>query len=286
MITRLLLLLALATVTLAGAEQVYRGQARPVIERIELTDGRVLEQARILGDSAFTVTIAHAGRIEKIEKAVLPPDLARQWPVDQAKAAQEERDRAAAAARHARDTARAQRINEAVRREQIREAKAQQRVNAQLDAKRARDDAQEARRAAATTALRERSRDDLHLDGFTRTAAGVRLTVRNLADAPRRLDVRALRGLALDGTTLEPTGLAPASLRESAAPDLRSGESRVFNVSFSRPVLALAWADRADLGWHGADGAAVEPAAAIAAEQARLRQAAVDRRAAALVEVK
>ena len=266
------------------AAEVYQGKARPVISRIELTDGRVLEQAQILGDSAYTVTVKHGRTVEKISKELLPPDLAAQWPVDRAKAAREEYDAQQAAARREAERKKGAKIAERVRKEQIREAQDSLKRNAKLDEQRAKDEKKRAEelaeRRTVMEQLRARSRDELFLGGFGRMAGpdGVRVTVRNVGDSDRRLDWRQLRALTADGAIV-PAADVVFALKERASYDLATGESRAFRLDFKRhDIVALGWADREDLGWSNADGARVEAAQAIAAERERRAAARLEER--------
>jgi hypothetical protein len=283
----LVITVCLAAAVLATATEVYEGKPPPIIERIELTDGRVLEQAQILGDTAYTVTVRHGSRVEKIDKAILPEELRRQWPVSANRAAAEKREAEKLAKQQEAARRKAERIREAVRREQIREAKESAARNAKLDAERRRQEEERARVAAAIEQLRARSRDGVLLSGFSRDfgSTAVRLQVRNLQDAPRRLEWRSLQALTLEGATV-PAADVRFALKESASYDLATRQSRSFTVVFNRTdIVALGWADRPDLGWVGKDGAAVEPAAAIAAEKQRRVEQLVEKRKRQLVPV-
>lgn len=291
--TRLILCcLLLALGPLLPAQQVYQGKARPVIERVELTDGRVLEQAQILGDSAHTVTIRHGSRVEKIEKKLLPPPLAAQWPVDLARAAREESDARQAAARRAKDLEQAARLAERVRQENIREAAESARRNAHLDAERAKKAADDAKLAADQRAvldqLRLRAREGVFLGAFGRVGGpdGVRVTVRNLDDGHRRLDWRQIRGLTADGKIVPATDVV-FTLRERVSYDLSGGERRAFRLEFKRhDIVALGWADREDLGWSSASAERVEAAAALEAERERRAAARIAERQSKLQPVR
>lgn len=56
---------------------------------ITLKDGRVLEDAVVLKQDAGTITVRHSGGFTQFEKTKLPDDLATQYPVDEAAAAQQ-----------------------------------------------------------------------------------------------------------------------------------------------------------------------------------------------------
>lgn len=282
-----LMFLFFTSVASAAEPSLYRGKPPPVIERVELTDGRVLEQAQILGDSAYTVTIRHGGQVEKIEKALLPEDLRRKWPVSEARAAVERREAEKLAKRQEADRRKAERIREAVRREQLREAKESAARNAKLDEERKRREEARAAAAAALEQLRARSRDGMLLAGFSRDhgSNAVRVQVRNLRDGPGRLEWRSLHALTLEGTTVAAVDVRFA-LKESASYDMATGQSRGFTVVFNRSdLVAIGWGDRPDLGWIGRDGTTVDAGIAIAGEKERLRQATIEKRKAALVPV-
>lgn len=68
---------------------------RTTWERVELGDGRVLEKARATGTDARSVTFAHAGGLTKVDKRLLPPELAELFPFDAREAGQEARVQAA-----------------------------------------------------------------------------------------------------------------------------------------------------------------------------------------------
>lgn len=53
---------------------------------ITLTDGRVLRDAKVLGQSPTTITVRHSEGFSQVEKAKLPPGLAELYPIDQAAA--------------------------------------------------------------------------------------------------------------------------------------------------------------------------------------------------------
>lgn len=71
---------------------------------IALSDGRIFREAKIVSQSPTTVTIRHAAGFDQVPKAKLPPDLAAQYPSDDAAASLE----AAAAEKRAAATAAAQ----------------------------------------------------------------------------------------------------------------------------------------------------------------------------------
>ena len=108
------------------------------VERLELPDGRVFEQVRILSESALFVTLRHAGGMAQVEKALLPPDLQDKYPED-LKAA--ERDRARTEAeRSRREDQQAKRTRARVK-QRVERAAAQQ-GNAEAErARSARDEA-------------------------------------------------------------------------------------------------------------------------------------------------
>lgn len=67
---------------------------RTTWERVELRDGRVFEKARVTSSDARSVTFAHAGGLAKVDKRLLPADLAAQFPFDAREAALEARTQA------------------------------------------------------------------------------------------------------------------------------------------------------------------------------------------------
>lgn len=90
---------------------------RTTWERVELRDGRVLESARAAGADARSVTFAHTGGLTKVDKRLLPAELAERFPFDSREAGREARAQAAeraasaaAQARRERETARSVRI--------------------------------------------------------------------------------------------------------------------------------------------------------------------------------
>lgn len=79
---------------------------RKVWTRIELADGRVLEQARANTADSLTVTFLHVGGITKVDRRILPAELAEVFPFDAARAGREAREQAAARAASAQAQAR------------------------------------------------------------------------------------------------------------------------------------------------------------------------------------
>ncbi len=55
---------------------------RRVWEKVELADGRNFERARVTAEEAATVTFIHAGGVAKVDKRLLPEDLAELFPYD------------------------------------------------------------------------------------------------------------------------------------------------------------------------------------------------------------
>ncbi len=77
------------------------------MDRLELTDGRVFENARITGESPLMVTFRHAGGFAQVEKLALPDDLLAKYPVDREAAARAiERDEEAREKRASTDARR------------------------------------------------------------------------------------------------------------------------------------------------------------------------------------
>lgn len=79
---------------------------RTVWPRIELADGRVLEKARANTVDALTVTFLHSGGATKVDRRLLPPELAAVFPFDPYTAGREAREQAAERAASARAQAR------------------------------------------------------------------------------------------------------------------------------------------------------------------------------------
>lgn len=94
---------------------------RTVWAKIVLRDGRELERARANAQDAATVTFLHAGGISKVDKRLLPEELAAVFPFD-ASAAAEEATEKRRAAQVAAATNRI-RMEEAARSEALREEK-------------------------------------------------------------------------------------------------------------------------------------------------------------------
>ena len=78
-----------------AATEAPRILPRKVWDRLELLDGRVLDKARANAEDAATVTFLHSGGVVKVDKRLLPAELAELFPYD-----------ADAAARQAREAAR------------------------------------------------------------------------------------------------------------------------------------------------------------------------------------
>lgn len=270
-------LLVAAAVHAADPEPEVRRPQKPVdVGDVTLTDGRVLAAAAVLGDSAHTLTVRHGGRVEKIDKALLPPELLARWPVDPVRAGAEERDRQEAAARRAAEIEQGRRNAEAIRRENIAEAQA---------AKGAADKAtaeEDTRRRAAE--VRERVR----LAQLARAPGGLFLVhwipdpmrlgdavvvLRNADTTPRAFDPRRLHGLRPDGSVLT-AGDVVFTAADKVSLWLDPGAERRFTVRFAGAptVIALAWsADSADWRLRGAaELAASSTAAAVEAERTRV----------------
>lgn len=106
---------------------------RTVFPRIELADGRVLENARANAEDASTVTFLHRSGISKIDKRLLPEDIAAVFPFDSAAAA--EQAEAAAAQRDQSRARQAEREDELRRREARRQEAQLAVAERQADAK-------------------------------------------------------------------------------------------------------------------------------------------------------
>ena len=74
--TKFLALLFAITLVAAGAD-------------LQIADGRIFKDYRIISQTATTVTVRYADGIAKVEKTKLPPDLLAQYPVDEKAAAAE-----------------------------------------------------------------------------------------------------------------------------------------------------------------------------------------------------
>lgn len=76
--------------------------SRKVWPKVELADGRIFERVRVLGEDSATVTLIHAGGVAKVDKRMLPEEIALLHPyvpgAAQVAAAQAEARRQAAAA--------------------------------------------------------------------------------------------------------------------------------------------------------------------------------------------
>ncbi len=64
---------------------------KTVWPRIELSDGRVLEQARAKGADAISITFLHTQGITKVDRRLLPPELVAVFPFDAEAAGREAR---------------------------------------------------------------------------------------------------------------------------------------------------------------------------------------------------
>lgn len=239
-----LLLLALL---LPGQAAESRSSSRPVLAEIRLADGRVLRQAQILDDSAYSVTIRHGNRLEKVEKKLLPADLAAEWPVDEQRAAREKGDAELAAQKRQAEIQQATATVERRRQEQAREAEEKAANRKPTEA--------ELRRAKALADFKliryPEPREGLVILGFGIHPAkrGIILTLRNAEGSSRRLDWRQLRALANDGAVVPAADIVFEG-QTVASYDLRGGEARGFVVVLNRTdIAAVGWDDRPDLGW-------------------------------------
>ncbi len=81
---------------------------KTVWPRVELSDGRVLEKARASGADALSITFLHANGITKVDRRLLPQDLAAVFPFDAEAAGREARKQAEERAASAKAQAKVQ----------------------------------------------------------------------------------------------------------------------------------------------------------------------------------
>ena len=58
--------------------------SRKIWPKVELSDGRILEKARVTAESASTVTLTHSMGMTKVDKRALPEAMAVEYPYDEA----------------------------------------------------------------------------------------------------------------------------------------------------------------------------------------------------------
>ncbi len=181
--------MAFAVSAIARAE-VYTHKHRPEISELALSDGRTLKDAKILSDTAYTVTVASEGKIQPVDKKLLPAKLLAEWPIDEARGEKER------SAERAKVQARADKLaSDADKNAKIAEAmKAEEaQKNAAYAAKtEAEWKASEAKFYSGIDAL-ARSRNGALIEGVASSYGNLYVLVRNVTDGSVDFDWPALR---------------------------------------------------------------------------------------------
>jgi hypothetical protein len=276
---RALLALMIFPLAVFAAEPAVRAPKKPVeIGTIELTDGRVLDDAAVVGDTARTITIRHNGTVEKIEKELLPENVRKRWPVDPVRAAAEDK----AAAQEVAKKERAAQVK--ANKEEFRAKRAAEEAawQAKLAEQRKRDNAGSSGKVMTAGEVEVLRRDlqaqDLLLCrdsvrilnfGYWDARNAVLLRVRNPSDNHSQLAWRELRALTSDGRVLQPLDVI-FDVADRASYDVDRGTEQTFKVVFpSASIAAVSWSDRPDLGWIDPQGKVVTVEGALAAARER-----------------
>ena len=175
----------LAAVAHVHAES-YAPRAHPIIPSLVLTDGRTFKNAKILSDTAYSVSIAIDGKILPIEKKLLPAELLAQWPIDEVRGAKDRAAEQALVDKREADAAKYRSIAEQARQEHIRDAMAYAEKNKSSDI--AREKAMETARAEM-----DQSHHGLVIEGVASVYGDVYILVRNVSGGAIKFDWTELR---------------------------------------------------------------------------------------------
>lgn len=239
---------------LGFAQEVRHPRAKIELGDVTLRDGRVLQDAKLLGSGTWRkLNIAHRGGIEQVPVDAFTPEF-----VEAHKALIVETTDEYRAESEMRAKFRSEQIGAKIRAENDRKIAMIQAADRERQAmERSRKDIaaaekqlkereeREAKRAAFKAAELARSRDGLIFDFLSRYYDGCDLTIRNVHDNPRRLDWRELRARKSDGRVVIPVNCESLDERDRSL-DIRSGEKRSFRIRFmggNDDVEAIAWAD-------------------------------------------
>lgn len=158
---------------------------RKSFARIELADGRVFENARANGEDALTVTFLHRAGISKVDKRLLPSEVAELFPIDAANAAAQAE--AAAAQRDQWRLLQAER-EDRLRRREARRQEAQEAAFERVSAATARPSATLATpaeiEAVASARARQYFEDEKRTGSGQTLVFGVKLDLEEPAEVP------------------------------------------------------------------------------------------------------
>lgn len=225
---------------------------------LQLADGRVLKDWKVMNASAGFLTIRHSGGAVKVPKELLPPEVLAKFPINAAaieaerreieegKRKAEERMAQVAAKEEAAQEARAATYRAAASQYAVRQAQEARRLEAAISA--ARDE--EFRREQEAQKQREKetreSRDGLYLARLTTNMASAVVTMKNLTSSSVSFEWRNLRARFRKGEIREPTVIVVTDKKFGYVVD--AGETRTFEVGFGSRVIGDGnWLD--DVAW-------------------------------------
>lgn len=181
----LALAFSLAGMALLRAES-YAPRVHPIIPSLVLSDGRMFKNAKILSDTAYSVSVAIDGKILPIEKKLLPAALLAQWPVDEARGAKDRAAEQALIEKRETNAAKYRSLAEQAKQEHIRDAMAYAEKSKSSDL--AREQAAETARAAM-----DLSHHGLVIEGVASVYGDVYILVRNVSEGAIKFDWTELR---------------------------------------------------------------------------------------------
>lgn len=229
--------LFLFLVSIAYAE-VYAPKSHPVIPQLALTDGRILKDAKILSDTAYTVTVAAGGKILPVDKKLLPADLLAQWPIDEVRAANDRAVEKAALAKREAATAKLRAAEEQARQSHIKDAMAA------AEKSKASDEAREAAFQKTQAELRA-SHDGLLIEGVGSSFGKIYILLKNVSGGIQTFnwhDIRLIPYKIDEEFPLAGVATQPEDVEELT---LRPQQRRVFRMlqTTQLEVKEIHWKD-------------------------------------------
>lgn len=245
-----------ACLIFAAAEmqgEVYTPRPHPVIPELVLGDGRVLKDAKILSDTAYTVSVACGGKILPIDKRLLPPELLALWPADEVRGEQErEKETAVSKTDAERKRVEAAKQQAAASKYALMSKAAeeeQKKKNAAYAAKteaeyQARENAFNAERAAI-----EQSRGGLLLNGAASSYGNLYVLVSNVTDGTLTFDWAALRVTPRTYSGEHQLGGIIVMDGQTENCDVPAKRARVFHLKLTSQMesKSLRWVDRPEV---------------------------------------
>lgn len=224
---------------------------------LELVDGRILKNWKVMNVTAGFITIRHSGGATKIPKQLLPADVLAKFPIDPIAAAEAQRQAEESRAKAAEALAAAATIPGSMQeRERLyRIGKEKQRLENLKEARR-----QEEARRAELAAEREseieaerikqfeisQSRDGLLLSRVRTNMASAVVSMKNVSSSSQSFDWRQLRARFRRGQVRQPTNIVVTDGKFGYL--IAPGETRSFEIGFGTRIIGDEdWLD--DVSW-------------------------------------